>query len=217
MALPFNTSTGSSGDILPIVKWDAKAGDFIRQDRSQGPDGVWVKDEQEIQLPISFGMDMEAIEIGWLSFASGAPDFQVVKASDGVPMPAKPSDEHKQCFRVRIGSTELGLREFSHSGKTVLRAMDSLHNQYEAEAPSNLGKLPVVTVHAAETVKINSPQGELRFKIPQWSITQWIDRPAMMDGSAAPAPAPAPAPTEPVAVQAAPAATPPTPEGSNLF
>jgi len=75
--------------------------------------------------------------------------------------------------------------------------------------------LPVVTVHAAETVKINSPQGELRFKIPQWSITQWIDRPAMMDGSAAPAPAPAP--TEPVAVQAAPAATPPTPEGSNLF
>jgi len=211
MALGFNLETKSSGDILPIVKWDAKAGDFIKQDRYQAGDGTWQKDEAEIGLPVQVGMDLENIEIGWLSFAAGAPDFQMVKA--GEPLPARPSEDHKQAFRVRIGSNDLGLREFSHSAKTVLRQMDALHNEYEAQAAANPGKVPVVTVHAAETIKINSPQGELRFKVPQWSITEWIDRPAMMDGPAAP--------QEPAAAQAAPQAMPQPPAaqptGSNLF
>ena len=211
MALGFNLESKSSGDILPIVKWDAKAGDFIKQDRYQAGDGTWQKDEAEIGLPVQVGMDLENIEIGWLSFAAGAPDFQMVKA--GEPLPARPSEDHKQAFRVRIGSNDLGLREFSHSAKTVLRQMDALHNEYEAQAAANPGKVPVVTVHAAETIKINSPQGELRFKVPQWSITEWIDRPAMMDGPAAP--------QEPAAAQAAPQAMPQPPAaqptGSNLF
>ena len=61
MALGFNTTTASSGDILPIVKWDAKAGDFIQQDRTQGADGVWVKDEKELALPQKFAMDLGEI------------------------------------------------------------------------------------------------------------------------------------------------------------
>ena len=40
-----------------------------------------------------------------------------------------------------------------------------------------MGKVPVVTISGTETIKINSPQGELRFKVPEWSITEWIDRP----------------------------------------
>jgi len=209
MALGFNLQTGGGGDILPIVKWDAKAGDLIKQDRYQAADGTWQKDEQELGLPIQIGMDLANIEVGWLSFAAGAPDFQMVKA--GEPLPAQPSPDHKQAFRVRIGSSDLGLREFSHSAKTVLRAMDTLYNQFEAEAPANPGKLPVVTIAGTETIKINSPQGELRFKVPEWSITQWIDRPAMMDGGAAAPSEPAPA----AAVSQPPAAAEPT--GANLF
>jgi len=209
MALGFNLQTGGGGDILPIVKWDAKAGDLIKQDRYQAGDGTWQKDEQELGLPIQIGMDLANIEVGWLSFAAGAPDFQMVKA--GEPLPAQPSPDHKQAFRVRIGSSDLGLREFSHSAKTVLRAMDTLYNQYEAEAPANPGKLPVVTIAGTETIKINSPQGELRFKVPEWSITSWIDRPAMMDGGAAAPSEPAPA----AAVSQPPAAAEPT--GANLF
>ena len=148
MALGFNLETKSGGDILPIVKWDAKAGDLIKQDRYQAADGTWQKDEQELGLPIQIGMDLENIEVGWLSFAAGAPDFQMVKA--GEPHPAQPSPDHKQAFRVRIGSSDLGLREFSHSAKTVLRAMDTLYNQFEAEAPANPGKLPVVTIAATD-------------------------------------------------------------------
>ena len=104
MALGFNTTTASSGDILPIVKWDAKAGDFIQQDRTQGADGVWVKDEKELALPISFAMDLAEIEVGWLSFASGAPDFQMVKASDGQMPPSHPKITSKpsECGSRRV-------------------------------------------------------------------------------------------------------------------
>ena len=209
MALGFNLQTGGGGDILPIVKWDAKAGDLIKQDRYQAADGTWQKDEQELGLPIQIGMDLANIEVGWLSFAAGAPDFQMVKA--GEPLPAQPSPDHKQAFRVRIGSSDLGLREFSHSAKTVLRAMDTLYNQFEAEAPANPGKLPVVTITGTDRVKVNSPNGELTFKAPVWSITSWIDRPAMMDGGAAAPSEPAPA----AAVSQPPAAAEPT--GANLF
>ena len=208
MALGFNLETKGGGDILPIVKWDAKAGDLIKQDRYQAADGTWQKDEQELELPIQIGMDLANIEVGWLSFAAGAPDFQMVKY--GEPIPAQPSPDHKEAFRVRIGSSDLGLREFSHSARTVLRAMDTLHNQFEAEAPANPGKLPVVTITGTDRVKVNSPNGELTFKAPVWSITSWIERPAMMDGVTS-----APSETAPAAVSQPPASAEAT--GANLF
>ena len=73
-----------------------------------------------------------------------------------------------------------------------------------------MGKVPVVTIAGTETIKINSPQGELRFKVPDWSITEWIDRPKIMDGAAsAPEPAQAAAMSQPPAAAAS--------AGSNLF
>ena len=173
MALGFNTESKSSGDILPIIKFDAKGGDFIIQDRQQDADGQWGKTESELKTPLKMAIDLENIEVGWLSFSSGAPDFQMVKI--GQPMPAKPSDEHKQAFRVRVASKALGLREFSHSAKTVLKEMDSLHNQFMAEKGANAGKVPVVEVTGTKTVKVNTPQGELRFKAPEWKISSWVD------------------------------------------
>ena len=104
-----------------------------------------------------------------------------------------------------MATKDLGLREFSHSAKTVLRALDGLFRQYEAEAPAHMGKVPVVTISGTETIKINSPQGELRFKVPEWSITEWIDRPKVMDGGAA-----APSEPAPAAVSQPPAAAEPT-------
>ena len=201
MPLGFNLEAGSSGDILPIIKWDAKAGDLLRQDRFQASDGTWQKDEQELSLPIQMAMDLGQIEVGWLSFASGAPDFQMAKITE--PSPEQPSQDHKQAFRVRVATKDLGLREFSHSAKTVLRALDGLFRQYEAAAP-------VVTISGAETIKINSPQGELRFKVPEWSITEWIDRPKVMDGVTS-----APSETAPAAVSQPPASAEAT--GANLF
>ena len=190
MALGFNTEGRSGGDILPIVKFDAKSGDFIARNRVQGGDGMWENVEEELGVPWKAVFDFANIEVGWLSFSSGAPDFHMVKF--GERLPPQPSPEHKQAFRIRIYSKSLGLREFSHSSKTMLRAIDALHNSFLADQAANPGKVPVVEVSGLETVKVNSPQGELRFKAPKWSIVQWIAKPEAMDGGAA-APAPAPA------------------------
>jgi len=196
MALGLNTESTGGGDILPIIKYDTKAGDMIRVDRTQDASGQWDKDESEITYPVKFAMDMEDLQVGWLSFASGAPDFRMVKV--GEPMPAKPEGDFKNAFRVRIASKELGLREFSHSAKTVLRSMDELHNQYMAEKGNNPGKTPVVEVSGTTPVKVNTPQGELRFKAPAWSIVAWVDKPEIMSGGNAE--------PEPVAPAASPAA-----------
>lgn len=206
MALGLQTESTGGGTITPIVKWDAKAGDFIKVDRENDGSG-WVKNETEINFPISFVMDFANMQVGWLSFEGGAPDFQLVKLGDR--MPPKPSDEHKQCFRVKIASGDLGVREFSHSAKTVMRAMDGLHDQFVAGEAANAGKVPVVTIAGTETVKIDTPQGELRFKVPEWSITQWTDRPALLDGGGA-----TPEPTVTAPQQSAPDAGASAPAGS---
>lgn len=194
MALGFNTESKSAGDIIPIIKYDAKAGDFIAQDRVQSASGEWEKEERELPLPTKFAADMAEMEVGWLSFQSGAPDFRMVKI--GEAMPAKPEGDFKNAFRMRIASKELGLREFSHSAKTVLRAMDTLHNQYEAEKVNNAGKIPVVEITGTETIKINSPQGELRFKVPVWNISGWVEKPEMFTKTAS---APEPVAASPLA------------------
>ena len=51
MSLGFNTESKSSGDIVPIIKFDAKAGEFIKVDKEQAADGTWVADQSEIDLP----------------------------------------------------------------------------------------------------------------------------------------------------------------------
>ena len=207
MALGLMSETGGgNGDILPIIKFDAKAGDFIKVDRAQNASGEWEKNQSEMALPIQIVMDFDNIETGWLSFDSGAPDFRMVKI--GEAMPAKPSENFKQAFRVRIYNKDLGLREFSSQSKLVIKEMDGLHNQFEAERGNNAGKVPVVTVSGTKTVTVNTPQGEGRFKVPEWSVTSWIDRPAGMDGAETATPVEAPS---------APVQSAPVESGSDLF
>jgi len=176
MSLGLNTETKNKGDILSIIKFDAKAGEFLVENRSPNGDGTWSRDYDELKLPIKLVMDLGDIDVGWLSFASGAPDFQMVKVGDKVP--AQPSPEHKQAFRVRVFNKSLGLREFSHSAKTVMRAMDDLHNQFEAERGANMGKMPVVEISEILTIKYKKKdQTEGRVKVPAWKIVSWIDAP----------------------------------------
>ena len=184
MALGLVSESTGSGDIIPIVKYDAKAGDFIRVDREQAPNGIWDKTQTEIELPTQVVMDFANIETGWLSFDSGAPDFHMVKI--GQPALPRPSEHHKPAFRVRLFNKELGLREMSSQAKTVIREMDSLHNEYVSGAADNAGKVPVVTISGTKAVTVNTPNGENRFKVPQWSITDWIERPDAMQGEAEP-------------------------------
>jgi hypothetical protein len=174
-----NGSGSGGGNFTPIVKWDAKAGDFTARNRAQTAAGVWENDDVDVQMPVKIIADLENVEVGWVAYVP-TPSFVMTKI--GGAMPAKPSDDHKMGFRVRLYNDELGLRELSSAAKTVVRALDELHDQYVAEAPANEGKLPVVEIKGSEKVKVNTPGGELSFKVPDWSIVDWTERPGQMDG-----------------------------------
>ena len=189
MSLGLEIDAPSGGDILPIIKFNATSGEFLAVNREQQADGTWKSDIVEQELPFKFIMDLENIEVGWLSFASGAPDFVMVRI--GEKKPAQPTEDHKKAFRVRLYNKTLGMRVFSSSAKTVVRTMEALHNKYEAERGANAGKLPVIEVPKCETVKIATPQGELRFKAPVWKIVSWVDDPGVF-GDSSPAEDPAP-------------------------
>lgn len=193
---------GGDGNIVPIIKFDAKAGDLIRVDRTQNAAGEWQANNTELDFPLQVAVDMENVQVGWASFVTGRPDFMMVKI--GEPMPQKPTADHKQAFKVRLCNKELGLREFSSQSKLVISRFDALHNAYEAGKADNPGMVPVVTIEGTETVTVNTPQGENRFKVPKWSVTGWTERPAVLDGAASPEPAPSAPLSAPVEAEAEP-------------
>jgi hypothetical protein len=194
MGLGFSTESSGGGKFLPVVKFDAKSGDMIAVNREPAGDGTWEKNEVEITLPTKVVMDLAGIEIGWLTFT---PTYNAVMAKAGEKMPPKPTADHKQAVRVRVFFKDHGLREFSPTSKTLLRSIDQLHDQFLEQQAANPGKMPVVTIEGTETIKVQTPQGELRFKAPKWSITGWTTPPADMTNDAPqPAPAPKPAPAK---------------------
>jgi len=208
MALGFTeTSSSGGGDFLPIMKFSAKDGSFVRQDRHQTSEGTWEKSETEMELPFKVVMDMDAIEVGFIAFTTTGPDFRFVQV--GEPMPVKPSDEHKEGFRIRMYNKEIGLREMSSSSKIVRNQMNDLHDAYLAGKADNAGKMPIIEITGSDRIQIETKaQGTQTFRSPKWSIAGWVDRPAGMDAQAAPEPAAAVAPA---------AVVPSAVEGADLF
>lgn len=188
MALGFNTSSAPVGDILPTIRFDAKAGDLLRVDRTQDAMGDWQTNIQDMLLPQEIVFDFENMEVGYMHFEKGqAPSFAMVKV--GGKMPERPSENHNQGFRIRVANSDLGLREFCGNSKTLLGAMDKLHDEYVAESRNNPGKMALVSVDGTNTVEVNTPKGTLRFKAPEWRIAGWVDAPSEFDGGSAEAPA----------------------------
>lgn len=184
MALGFTeTSSSGGGDFLPIVKYSAKDGSFVRQDRHQAPDGTWEKSETEMETPIKVVMDLDTIEVGFIAFTTTGPDFRMVQV--GQPMPQQPSPDHKEGFRVRLYNKEIGLREMSSSSKIVRNQMNDLHDAFLAGKADNPGKLPVVEITGSDRIQIETKaQGTQTFRSPKWSISGWIERPEGMNQGA---------------------------------
>jgi hypothetical protein len=190
MAFGIKTTSDGSGDFLPIVKFDARAGRFFRVDRVQGSNG-WESHDEDITGKGPFIIDLARVQVGWISFANG-PTFQLVPL--GQPLPAKPGgvDEKgkstfKQGFRVRLFAPQLlgGVREFSHTAKCVIAAMDQLHDAYLAAPESKEGKLPLVEMTGTIAVKTPTPQGTTTNYAPVFKIAQWLDRPVELDDAPA--------------------------------
>lgn len=187
---------GDGGDRVPVVKYNAKAGRFYRIDRTQDAAGDWQTQEHEIrEADFQAVMDLENIEVGWMMFATGAaPDFRMGPL--GAPLPARPSDRHKQGFRMlmKLGKSIGGdAREIASTAGALINAVDALHNEYVKGKDANPGKLPIVAV--AKIDKITSQgKNEAGQKItienyaPVFAIKGWVDRPAELpaDGKVAP-------------------------------
>jgi hypothetical protein len=160
-------------------------------------------------------MDLAQIEIGWLSYTGGAPDLRMVPF--GEPLPANPSKDHRQGFRVRVFAPKLlgGLREFASSAKVVIASMDALHSTHEAAAERGQGLVPVVSFAGTTPVTTKTPQGSSTNYAPLFRIEKWVPRPADLPIGALPGAQPAAAATAAVAAPAmtaaAPVAAPPRP------
>lgn len=181
MALGLNYSSGGgdNGDIIPFVKYDARAGRFFRNDRTE-VNGAYSNDAVDITSNFKAVMDIENIEVGFLLFAAGsAPQFLLVKL--GSPMPQKPSDaKWKQGVRVMMKlhqSCGGDVRETSSNATAFLKGFDELHSLYEAGKGANPGMLPIVTLKT--TVPITSGSGDKKSTNyqPVFEITGWAPRP----------------------------------------
>jgi len=175
MALGFNFASEGGSDIIPIVKYDARAGRFSLRDYV---DGAYVTKDITNEFAAIF--DVENIETGSIDFSTGgAPSFAVAKFGDRIPAP--PSANHKPGFRILIKlSNTLGgtIREFASTARSCLRGIDELHNAYLAGAKSNPGMLPIVKLKA--TVPVTTGEGAKKSTnyVPTFEIIKWVARPA---------------------------------------
>lgn len=184
MALGLVTESGG-GDYADIIKYDARAGRMFRIDRQQF-NGEWDTTSVEITNGFQAVFDFANIEVGWALFAVGiAPQFTMVPL--GQPIPERPSETHKQGFRI---NTKLGKncgddkREFASCAKAVIGAMDGLHSLYEAGVKANPGKLPVIAMTGSiPIVSQGKGQSSTNYQ-PVFELVKWVSRPAELGGTA---------------------------------
>lgn len=180
MTLGLNYNTGGGGDITPFVKYDARAGRFFRNDRSQDSSGNYTNAAVDITSTFKAIIDLENIEVGFLKFAAGsAPEFMLVRLGD--PMPQKPADaKWKQGARIMMklhASCGGDIRETSSNAAAFLKGIDDLHTTYETQKVANAGKLPIVTLKI--TIPVTSGSGDKKSTNyqPVFEIVGWAVRP----------------------------------------
>lgn len=180
MALGFNFgggagSGGGNSEIIPILKYDARAGRLSRRDYENGE---YVN--ADVTRSFKAVADLENIEVGWINFNTGsAPDM--VLARHGEAHPSQPSSDHKQGVRllVKLGKECGGdIREIAGNAKSMLRGIDELHNDYLKGVIDNPNKLPVIVLK--DTVPVTTGEGTKKSTnyVPIFEIVSWVARPA---------------------------------------
>ena len=205
-------TTSNSGDFLPRIQYDARAGRFFQVERSQDTTGQWENHMTEVPMPFRLMMDLENIEIGWIRL-EGIVDFQMAKV--GGDFGAQPTEKHRQGFRVLVYSKALGTRNWNHTAKSVIGVMDQLYDAWEGQKGGHANQVPVVEFSGTDAVTTgNGAQKSTNYQ-PRAAIVDWQPRDKMpaADGNAAepaqstPASNAVPPPKDPVTAPAEPAAT----------
>lgn len=202
-----NSGTAEGGEFKVYVSYNAKAGRWYTK-----RDG---KDEPQFEVTdMTAIFDMDNLQTGWFLFAPGVAPVKHMDPSLAQALPC-PGEGFKRGFQIDLYSEKnlLGVREFSATAGIVIDAMNSLHDQWMAQAPSNPGKLPVVK--CVGVTPVTNKHGT-NYK-PQLEIVAWADRPAALAGVSALAAPAAPAPVAPPPAAHVPPPTAPTAADSVEF
>jgi len=161
---------------------------------------AWTNQDGEIQIG-KVVFDIDNVQTGWLELGVGVRDWQP-DAALGKKGP-QPSANHKRGFNVKFYSKALGTVEWSSNGVGPNMGLEALYKQCaERRNDTTFDKLPVIEYTGSRMEKI----GKGTTRIPAFTLTGWIARPAGMDAEAfAPIPEfdpfPAPVPAAPAARQ----------------
>lgn len=180
MALGLNYSSGGGdGNIVPFVKYDARAGRFFRNDRTE-QNGAYSNNPVDITQNFKAVVDLEHVEVGYMKFAAAsAPEYLLVALGD--PMPQKPADpKWKQGARVMMKlhqSCGGDVRETTSNAAAFLKGIDELHTAFEAGKAANPGKLPIVILKTTLPIVSGAGQQKSTNYQPVFEITGWAPRP----------------------------------------
>jgi hypothetical protein len=166
---------------------------------------AWSNQDGEFVLE-KFVFDYENLQTGWMLIATGIFEFN---ADDSLGRKgAQPTPEHKRGFKATFYNKTMGVAEFSANGAGANMGLESLYKQVQAQAGANVGKLPVVEYTGSRPEKV----GKGSTRVPEFTVTGWVARPAaLQEGAAqaesefsAPAPIAKPAPSKPAPSKPAP-------------
>ena len=170
---------GGSGDITPLIKFDARSGVLYRCDRTRAADGEWYTSQENTTGNFVAVFDMENVQVGWIAFSSGGPP-NFVMSPVGADIGNPPGDQHKQGFRLHLklakGSGG-GVREFASTAGSTWQAIDELHTEFEKERGKHPGELPLVKLGGVRANK--TPKGTSY--VPTFKIAGWMARPAELE------------------------------------
>ncbi len=189
MPVAFGMNT-SSGNFLPIIKYDARAGRLFKVDR----DAQGVNQQVDITSPtLQFAIDFGTFEVGFVNFTAQGPVRAMVPFGGHIPdQPQTVDDKGKLVSRpgfyaLVAGNAIDGIREWCSNAAILLGALDDLWQEF-AEAPdAKAGLIPLISIISAIPVKSGSGATTSTNYRPVFKIVGWVERlPGMGERTIAP-------------------------------
>lgn len=174
----------NSGEFLPIVKYDARAGKFFKVEKR--PDGG--SDAVELPLGTKFAIDTFTLEAGYVMFGPQGPDRRMVPYTEGVQLPPQPQDKdaegklmYRSGFYAKIAGNALdGVREWCSNAQVLLNALDELYQQIIKAPETTLGQIPIIAIVSTVPVKSGTGARSSTNYAPVLRIEGWTDRPDIL-------------------------------------
>lgn len=189
MAFGIPNSDPATGEFLSRIQYDTRVGFWKIVRRTQAPDGAWSDNESEPFKNPTMLVDFGSLEIGFIKFAS-PPVFMLVPFGSAIPVQPEEMQTNAQGrqskafnpgFRVKVYAPKAFGDKlayyFAHNSKTVLGAMDAVHQLYLADPEAKTGKVPLIGCTGTTKNEVTTKFGTNTFYAPVFAIQGWHERP----------------------------------------